>query len=274
LNPPDTDPDEDLLRDALRSVGVDAHVRAWDDPSFDVGAFDLAVVRSTWNYYRTPERFLAWCDAAAARTRLANPPDIIRTNAHKSYLRSMERAGLPIVPTAWVDKRTRADLHSIMRTHGWDDVVVKPAISAGSWRTKRFRASETAEGGAFLAEIASDADAMIQKYIPSVERGGERSIMWIGGEITHAIIKNPRFAGHEERVDLAAPPTHREREMLAGALSGMEDRLLYARLDVMADADGAPIVSELELIEPSLFLREHPPALERMVTAIALVGRR
>lgn len=115
---------------------------------------------------------------------------------------------------------------------------------------------------------------MVQRYIPSVERGGERSIMWIAGEVTHVIIKHPRFAGHPERVELGGAPTNHERDMVRIALDGLEDRLLYARLDVMDGEQGELLVSELELIEPSLFLREHPPALERFITAIAMVGVR
>ena len=274
VNPPDVDPDEHLLRDALRAAGVDAHVRAWDDPSFHPREFDAAILRSTWNYYRTPDRFLEWCDATARACRLLNPADIVRTNAHKGYLRAFESRGLRIVPTAWVDRGATADLGAIMRERGWADVVVKPAVSAGSWRTKRFRAGEEPEGSAFLADITRDRDAMVQRFVPSVERGGERSIMWIAGEITHVIVKHPRFAGHHERVELAGAPTAREREMVRIALDGLEDTLLYARLDVMDGENADQLVSELELIEPSLFLQEHPPALERFVTAIAMVGVR
>jgi glutathione synthase/RimK-type ligase-like ATP-grasp enzyme len=274
LNPPDDDPDERVLRDGLRAAGVDAHVHAWDDPRFDAREFDVAVLRSTWNYYRTPDRFLSWCDGVSRAARLLNPSDIVRTNAHKSYLKRFADRGLAIVPTAWVAHHHHPDLSHVLTEHGWTDVVVKPAVSAGSWRTKRFRASEAAEGTAFLTEITRDGDAMVQRYIPSVERGGERSIMWIAGEVTHVIIKHPRFAGQPERVELASAPTNHERDMVRIALDGLEDRLLYARLDVMDGERGEPLASELELIEPSLFLREHPPALERFITAIAMVGVR
>jgi hypothetical protein len=274
VNPPDADPDEVYLRDGLRGAGVDAQVWAWDDPAFDARGFDLVVLRSTWNYYKAADRFLEWCDAAARTTRVMNPADVVRANAHKGYLRELEGRGLPVVPTAWVARGDAPDLGAVMRERGWDDVVVKPAVSAGSWRTQRFRAEEAGAGTAFLAEIARDGDAMVQRYMPSVERGGERSILWIAGEVTHVIVKHPRFAGQEERVEVGPPPGAQEREMVRVALRGLEDRLLYARLDVMAGEDGAPMVSELELIEPSLFLREHPPALDRMVAAIGMMGRR
>jgi glutathione synthase/RimK-type ligase-like ATP-grasp enzyme len=274
VNPPDADPDEAFLRDGLRDAGVDAQVWAWDDPSFEARGFDAVVLRSTWNYYKAPERFLAWCDATARATRMVNPADVVRTNAHKGYLRDLAGRGLAVVPTAWVARGDAPDLGAVMREREWDDVVVKPAVSAGSWRTRRFRAADAEAGTAFLAEIARDGDAMVQRYVPSVERGGERSILWIAGEVTHVIVKHPRFAGQEERVELGPAPGREEREMVRTALRGLEDRLVYARLDVMAGEDGAPLVSELELIEPSLFLREYPPALDRMVAAIGMMGRR
>lgn len=272
--PQDADPDEIPLRDALRAAGATAEVRAWDDPTFNPRDFDLAVLRSTWNYYRSPDRFLEWCDAAARATRLLNPADVVRTNAHKRYLRDLERRTLPIVPTAWFDRGAAPDLAPLLRDRGWTDFVVKPAVSAGSWRTRRFSAAQARDASAFLATITADGDAMIQPFVPSVERGGEKSILWIAGEVTHTIIKHPRFAGHEERVELGPEPTPAEIDMVRAALGDLGDRLLYARLDVMLNAAGRPMVSELELIEPSLFLLEHPPAMERLVTAIAQVGRR
>ena len=274
VRPPEPDPDEPLLRDGLRAAGVDAHVRAWDDPAFDAGEFDLLVLRSTWNYYKHIDRFLAWCDATGKASRLLNPPDVVRANAHKGYLRELDGRGLAVVPTVWVDRGQAPDLGSVMRDRGWDDVVVKPAVSAGSWRTKRFRSDEAEAGGAFLAEIATDGDAMVQRYLPSVEAGGERSILWIAGEVTHVIVKHPRFAGQDEHVELGAAPGALEREIVRVALDGLEDRLLYARVDVMAGDDGEPLVSEVELIEPSLFLAEYPPALERLVAAIGMAGMR
>ncbi len=219
LLPPDTDPDEALLRDGLRAAGVDAHVHAWDDPAFHPNQFDLVVLRSTWNYYKTPDRFLSWCDDVACKSRLLNPADIVRVNAHKNYLKSFEARGLPIVPTEWVERGTAPDLGAILTARGWNDVVVKPAISAGSWRTKRFQSDQADEGTAFLAEIAADGDAMVQGFIPSVDRGGERSIMWIGGEVTHVIVKHPRYAGQHENVGEANRPSQREREMVRIALA-------------------------------------------------------
>lgn len=324
LRLPEPDPDQPLLRAALRSAGVSAEMLAWDDPAADLAGFDLCVIRSTWNYYHAPGVFLAWAERAARGTRLLNPIEVIRWNIHKGYLRELAARGVPIVPTEFVARandergtmndevqrdKTAKSLADIVEANGWTDVVIKPAISAGSWRTRRFHldgpearpprdrpeagptphrpeagathpASATtiatgtlADGQAFLNELCGERDAMIQPYLRSVDDGGERALVWIAGAWTHAVTKHPRLSGADESVSAATPLTEEEREFAENALSvaaACVDRadLLYARLDVMRDDAGRLCVSELELIEPSLFFAQHPPALERFVHAL------
>jgi hypothetical protein len=303
LRLPEPDPDQPLLLAALRAAGAEVEMVAWDDPAADLGRFGLCVLRSTWNYYEHLDAFTAWLTRAAGATRLANPLEVVRWNLHKGYLRELEsRAGLPIVPTRFVRRGEVADgddsaADDILKETGWRDVVIKPAVSAGSWRTRRFplagpearrpedrpKAGPTPDGartagaaghstraaaGRFLTELCRDRDAMIQPYLHSVEHGGERSLVWIASEWTHAITKSPRLSGDDERVSVASPITPQERALGDRAIAAIQGDLLYARLDLILDDDGRACVSELELIEPSLFLAQHPPALERFVAAI------
>lgn len=282
---PEPDPDQDLLAEALRAAGVDARLLAWDDPGAEpAGAFDLCVLRSCWNYPRAPEAFLAWCADAAATSRLANPLAAVRWNLHKKYLRELEEAGLPVVPTAWVTKGEETDLERILDRHGWDDVVVKPAISAASLHTRRFsrngeraRAGSLGEGRRFLSRLAAERDAMVQRYMPAVEASGERALVWIDGELTHAVRKHPRFSGEDETVSEAVPIAPAERAVGEAAVAHVLERLtpdlLYARVDVVDDG-GTPRLSELELMEPSLFLLQDHRALKRLVSALTSPGRR
>jgi len=226
------------------------------------------VIRSCWNYYENPPAFLDWIERASSCTRLANPPGVVRWNLHKTYLRDLQEAGVPIIPTAWFRRGACVDLETLMKDRGWNDVVVKPAISASSYRTNRFRANQTAEGQAFMEALLRDRDAMVQRYISSVEGTGERAIVWIDGEITHAVRKNPRFADGVESVSAALPVSDRQRDIARLALSCVEGDLLYGRVDVVDDDDGQPMVSEVELMEPSLFLLQNPAALGRFVEAI------
>jgi hypothetical protein len=260
---PEPDVDEALLVKALTDAGVDARVVAWDgDPAGFEGA-DRIVLRSTWNYYLGIDRFLAWVDAHA--DKVDNPARIVRWNAHKSYLKDLESEGLPIVPTAWLRQGEPSDLEKLAASRGWRDVVVKPAVSAGSYSTRRFR--ESREGNAFAAELAQRVDVMVQPYLASVDDHGERSVICIEGAVSHSVRKNPRFSGQDESVT-RVPIADDARRLTEQILARFEEPLLYARVDVMRGHRGEALLSEVELIEPSLFLVHDESALRRFAEAI------
>mgnify|MGYP001214348225 CR=1 FL=1 len=287
---PEPDPDEALLLDALRAAGAEAQMLAWDaspappappaprksPKSHDPTDFDLCIIRSSWNYYHDPGAFLAWINTCAAQSTLLNPAPVVKWNIHKHYLRDLQRAALPIVPTEFVNRGETVSFADIMRTRSWTDAVIKPCISAASFNTRRFSLDQSDDAQRFLDERTQAADAMLQPYMRSVDTAGERSVMWIAndgnGGVTHAIRKNPRFAGQDESVSDSLPVTDAERALFNRVLAALPfsaSGLLYARLDLMPDDTGAQRISELELIEPSLFLLQEPRALAALVDAIA-----
>ena len=266
---PEPDPDEALLLDALHRLGCGVEMLAWDDPAAPAPeAFDLIVLRSTWNYPEHPDAFRSWCERTAAKTRLLNPLRALRWNLHKRYLLDLQVRGIPIVPTVLLARGTDTDLIATARERGWQDVVIKPAIGAASFGTRRFRLGATtadAEARTFLAKLLRERDALVQPYLREVEEVGERAQVWISGEHTHCVRKEPRFAGEEESGSAALVPTVEERDFVARCLSALPQDvrrdLLYARVDLIRLATGGLVLGELELIEPSLFLQQHPPAL-------------
>jgi hypothetical protein len=264
---PEPDPDQELLLRALAGAGIDARMRAWDGPD-PVEPADLCVVRSTWNYYERRDDFLAWAARVAARTPLVNPLPVLRWSTDKSYLRDLEARGIPVVTTVFLDRGARADLGAVMADRGWSDVVVKPRVSAGSFATRRCTARELEAGARFLAAQLRERDMMVQPYLPSVEGYGERALVWIDGELTHAVRKSTRLAGQDEAVSAAVPIAAAERALAERALEGVGEGLLYGRVDLVRDEGGAPVVMELELVEPSLFFLQNPAALLRFVTGI------
>jgi hypothetical protein len=264
---PEPDPDQDLLLGALGKAGMHAELLAWDDPGAEPAEHDLCVLRSCWNYYERPADFSKWIDSTAAVTRLRNGAEVVRWNLHKGYLGFLAESGVPIIPTVWFERGGRVDLRAILDREGWRDIVVKPAISASSYRTRRFGVSEVGEAQVFLDGLLADRDAMIQVYLPAVESSGERAIVWIDGKVTHAVAKSPRFADGVERVSDALEVSDEERMFTQWALDQISEPLLYARADVVIQ-DGSLLLSELELMEPSLFLMQSPSALDRFVAAI------
>jgi hypothetical protein len=273
---PEPDPDEALLASALERAGVRATLLAWDDPDAPWGEQDAAILRSTWNYYEAVERFVGWAEDAAKATRLFNPTSIVRQNARKTYLRDLEARGIDVAPTEFVARGEPRDLAELARARGWEAVVIKPVVSAGSFRTARFDAPPGADAQAFLDALVADRDAMVQRWLPSVETHGERSIVWIDGEVTHAVRKSPRFAGGVEQVSDEVPVAPEERALAERALAPFAKDLLYARVDMVRDEDGVLRVMELEMIEPSLFFsrcaREND-ALDRFVAGVVRRAR-
>ncbi|MEM7628302.1 MAG: hypothetical protein AAF356_02655 [Planctomycetota bacterium] len=268
LDLPEPDLDEAPLLAALRAAGHDAQPLAWDDPTAHPAAFDVCVLRATWNYYHHLDAFASWLASTAATTRLLNPLETVRWNLHKGYLLDLEASGIPVVPTALIDRGGETEVVDLLAQRGWDDVVIKPAVSAGSHGTKRFGAREKPDAQAWLSTLLATGDAMVQRFEPAVEREGELSIVCIGGEISHAFEKRPRFDGDDESVVGRGSLSAAERAFAELVLTAADRPWLYARVDVFPGDDGGLLLSELELIEPSLYFHFANGSAERMVRAI------
>jgi len=270
LELPEPDPDAAPLAQALGRAGLRASVMAWDDPAADWSRARLAVLRSTWNYPLDRARFLGWAEGVDRVSRLWNPLETLRWNTHKSYLLDLESAAVPVVPTVLLRRGSARTLDEIRNARGWTDVVVKPAVSAASYRTMRVTPDRAAEGARHLEKLLEQRDVLVQLYLPSVEDHGERALIWIDGALTHAVRKSPRFAGQEESVSSRAVPISDAEARLARlALDAAPRPLLYARIDVAPGPAGPPVVMELELVEPSLFFPQSTAALERFVSAVS-----
>jgi glutathione synthase/RimK-type ligase-like ATP-grasp enzyme len=261
------DPDNPTLFVALESAGLDASLVSWDDPSVRWDAFDLVVVRSTWDYPRRRDEFLAWTRGVA---NLVNPVDIIEYSSDKHYLADLETRGLRIIPSHFCDVGEEPEFFDI-------DFVVKPCVGAGSLHVERYRPEEVARAFAHVKALHADGrDALIQPYIHSVDTIGERAVIFIDGQYSHAMAKGAMLNVAATERDFR----YRRQQMSAtkgelGAidfatevLSTLEfSDLLYARVDLVATIQGW-LVMELEMIEPSLFLTFNEPAADALVAGI------
>lgn len=263
---PEPDPDEVLLLAALASVGIEATMDDWRDGGRWQDAAPT-VVRSTWDYIHHLDAFRDWVKQTAAAGPLWNPADVLLDNLDKRYLFDLAARGVPVVSTLLLERGRPADVAARAGERGWEKVVIKPAVGAGSFETHRVAAGSP-EAAAICGRLLADRDVLVQPYLSSVDGYGERALVWIDGEFTHAVRKTPRFAADAEQVSEALPITAAERAVGTAALAPVHDRLLYARVDVAPGPTGDPVVMELELVEPSLFLLQSPPALERLVAGI------
>ena len=272
---PDGDPDDRLLLEPLAARGVEARFAVWDDPSVDWAQAPV-VLRSTWDYTLRRDSFLSW---AAGLPAVHNPAEVVVWNSDKVYLHDLDGAGVPITPTTVVPPGAEADFP--------DDVefVVKPSVGAGSRGAGRFLPSAGAAAADHAAILhAAGRTVLVQPYLDQVDEAGETALVFVDGSFSHAIRKGPMLAGStahdisetsglfiEENIS-PREPSAAELAVGAQAISFLAERFgeapLYARVDLLPTASG-PVVIELELTEPSLFLGHADGAADRLATAIA-----
>ncbi len=263
--------DEPPLVEAFQARGHHARAVAWDDAQVDWARFDAALIRSTWDYFRRRQEFLLWSERAGIATRLFNPPATVRWNTHKFYLRELASSGVPIVPTAFLEQGSRADLARLMESRGWQAVVIKPAVSADSFATVRAEREGPEEGQRHLEEHLPTRDMLVQAYLSTVVEPGERCLVSIDGRVSHVVRKRSLFLGgrHAGPEGVAVPAAPDELEAVRRILGHLGPRPpLYARVDLLRDQAGLPRLMELELVEPSLFFAEAPGSAERLVRAL------
>ena len=264
----DLEKDERFLLNALRARGLDAGPVVWDDHSVNWSGVRLCLIRSVWDYYLRRDEFLSWLDSLPSSVQVWNPPDVIRWNSHKGYLRDLEGRGVPTIPTEWFVPGDSPDLAALARANSWDGVVVKPVVSAGAHRTHVFESSAAALAQQHLDDLLREGEAMVQPFMDEVHDNGERSAIVIDGAITHAVRKtsvfDPTFVDEPPRIEISP----QEEKLVRQALEAAGFDYLYARVDMVHDDDGAPRLMELEMFEPSLYFDEAQDAAERLADRV------
>ena len=273
------DEDMPVLLRAFAAAGASAGIVDWDDAEVDWARFDLALLRSAWDYTERLPQFLAWVEHTAARTLLINPVPVVRWNSDKHYLLELARAQLPVVPTRIAEAGSSAPpvLEEFLAQHAGAELVVKPAVGAGSRDARRHSRSDIDGILTHMQPLlAAGRSVMLQPYLASVDRNGETGLMFIDGRFSHAIRKGPLLpAGAPATAALFAAEDIRPRVPGADELAVAErvmaqlhfETLLYGRVDLIRDEAGRPCVLELELTEPSLYLTYEPGSAQRFAAA-------
>lgn len=267
--------DDELLRSAFAARGAEAASVRWDNGRTDWGRFDLCLVRSTWDYHDNYPGFLAWTQQVEAASALRNPAGLIAWNSEKTYLRELEAAGVPTVPTVWVDRSAGIDLEAALAEQGWEEAVIKPTVDLGAKNLHRVRAG-AAEAQTALGAVLERHEAMVQPFLPALEAEGELSLIYIDGTLSHAVRKRP--ATGDFRVQsiwggtmTPAEPSPSEIEIGALAIAQLTEPPLYARVDLVTDLGDSPCLIELELIEPNLYLNTNPTAADHLADAVLAI---
>jgi len=262
-----------LAQQALAARGAAVEGRPWNRPGADFDGFDAVVLRSNWDYHYDLEGFHNWlarCEQSGAR--IWNPPELVRWNLSKRYLLDLHAAGIPTVPTRVLEHATRAGLEAVMAAPGWRRVVLKPEVSASAHGTRLVTPETVAETAAALEAGELRRPLLVQPFVAEIRTRGEWSVIFIGGDFTHAVLKRPGpddfrvqpALGGSVRADT---PPNGVLASARAALAALPRAPLYARIDGVETPDGF-VVMEVEVNEPGLFFDHAPPAADRFAEAL------
>jgi len=265
--------DDRLLPPALDQLGIDSVPAIWSDAAVDWESFAALVIRTPWDYFQRNAEFRTWLDARiASRVLLCNAGDILEWNYDKRYLVALEAAGIPVVPTDCIGRGEKADVAERARKRGWNEIVVKPTISGGAYRTHRFFVDDAAAYTKEIEDTLVDRGVLIQPFLPEILSGGELSILFFDGVYSHAVCKRPKsgeyrvqfqYGGTNENVEVDPAHVAQARACVLAAPS----LPVYARVDGVVK-DGQFLLMELEVFEPLMFLARHPEAPMRFARAV------
>ena len=273
---PEMHDDDRRAADALRAKDLSVVSAVWDDPHIDWRRFGCVVIRSTWNYHHRQQHYREWLGrCAAGGVNLWNPPAAVIANMNKRYLCDLASRGVDVVPTEYLERAHGLSLRTVLERRGWDQAVVKPAISAsafGTWRTSLDTAGADQRR---FEEDSRNQDTLVQPHIAEIATQGEWSLIFFGGCFSHAALKRPAagdFRVQEELGGSSVPstPSGRVIDAARDILSLESSPLLYARVDGVERA-GRFMLMELEINEPYLFIGYSSGAADRFADAIEAV---
>ena len=257
----------------LEQLGWKVSSLSWKQVEISWSEFDAVIIRSCWDYPSQLPEFLQVLDQINQQTRLANPLDLVRWNLSKSYLRDLETQGIGIVPTLWADDLDEPSLMACLNRLNTVGMVIKPVVGAHGVDTFHISRSTDSAKLKEVVRLFRNRPHLVQPFMNGVISEGEFSLFYFNGKYSHSILKKPtgsEFRSQEERGATIRAARPEARLMMRGrqALERISAVPLYARIDFVRDDHGEFRVMELELIEPSLYLRMHPEAPARFARAI------
>lgn len=263
---------DQLLIPELAKRNIQATAVIWNDKTINWSHFDYLIFRNTWDYYENENEFNAWLEHLGKQgIETLNGLEIIKNNKHKFYLQDLQKQGIRIIPTVFIEKTTALNLSEILPAH-WQKAVIKPAFSAGSYLTEVFEISDSNTINSQYQPIAADKELLLQQFMPEIETEGETSFIFFNKKFSHAVNKKPAAGDFRIQVQFggqytAVTPNEDLIQQAQKKVDTFPEKLLYARVDGIIISNELHLM-EIECIEPDLYFQYSESALQRFVNSI------
>ncbi len=262
-----------LLQEALEKKKLKVDCTYWDDPEYDWSQTKTIVFRTIWDYFERYDEFSLWLDMIKNKTKFINPKSLIDWNIDKHYLADLENRGIAIVPTTYVDRGSYRTIESVCDEKKWTDVVIKPAIAGGAFHTHKVQKEERTSFEDLFKKLVSERDMLIQPFQKTITTLGEASLMVFNGKYTHAILKKAKTGDYRVQDDFGGTvydytPTPEEISFAEKVFEACDPMPAYGRADIIWDTNGKILLGELEIIEPELWVRNHPKSAKDFADGI------
>lgn len=270
---PTAENEDDSLLKFLQSKNLKIEKVIWNDPQVIWENYDLAILKSPWDYFDLIADFYNWlANLEDKNIRLLNPIDIVKWNADKHYLHDIEKAGLKVTQSIFIDKGQKINLQDYFEELRSDKMIVKPAVSGGSKNTFKVNTANAEEISTKLNGLLQEEDFILQPFLTEIEENGEWSFLFFGGKFSHALLKKAKSGDFRVQHSFGGTihPQQPPKHLLTTAQQYIDQfakNCLYARVDG-AVVNGEFSLMELELIEPFLFLATEEKAFENYYEAL------
>lgn len=265
--------EDQLVLDALTSVGLTATIKSWSDKDFDWSTTRSILFRTTWDYFDRFPEFSAWLNQLPKNLICFNDLETIKWNMDKHYLLDLQNKGINVVPTQIIKRNSKPSIEDLVSNNGWENAILKPTVSGAARHTYKIQPDNKTTVQNILNELISDEDFMLQPFQDAIMTQGELSLIVIDGKVTHAVKKVAKegdFRVQDDHGGQVYPyqPKASEIAFAEQAIAACSPPPMYARVDIIYDNHNSLAIMELELIEPELFFRFHRPATAQLAAAI------
>ena len=266
--------EEQLLKSALEKQGLTVEITYWNNPSYDWSKTKSVIFRTIWDYFEKFEEFFKWLDEIKHQTQLINSYELVKWNIDKHYLKDLNENGINIVPTYFTKQHKQESLLDISNEMEWEDLVIKPAISAAAFQTFKILNDQINEKEELFQQLIKNKDMLVQPFFETISEFGEASLMIFDGKFSHAILKKAKKGDFRVQDDFGGTvhdylPSTEEVKFALKVIKACQSAPLYGRVDIIWDQEKNIYLSELEIIEPELWIRNYPKSAERIAKAVS-----